>query len=200
MTRLATILLLLALTIVEFRALALLHGGNWRGLIPAINYRVAEGTWDWKHSAQRVLLPKLALRAVHFLRADPVQVWITFVFLALLLANCLTYFLTASHWPELAAGITVACAAGFVALQDHQIMMGADLVDLSVWFAFAYAVFSARPWYWFAALFAIELHNREVAVFIPLYLAARCLLPLPHWRDWRHWGWACCPSPLCRWE
>ena len=45
-----------------------------------------------------------------------------------------------------------------------------DLLGLNIFLAFVYFVVSGRPWYWFVALFAIAILNRESGQFIALWL------------------------------
>jgi len=183
------IALLLCLTGLEFHALSVAHGravnGPWQTSVPTVTAMVATGTYDWLHSAQRVVLPKAVMYVAAALRADFLRVWLVAVFVALFTANAVCYFTLASRWPEIAWGFTIASAAAFVGLQDYIVFMAADLVDLTIWFLFAYGIWTSAKLWFFAALFVVELHNREVAIFIPLWCALFYLLPCTS--NWRHW-------------
>jgi len=166
--------LLLFLTVIEYHAITVIHGnpwgGPWRAQVPDLVAKIATGTFESAHVAQRILIPKLVQQISVFGRMNFVNAWLGTVFVMLLAANALTYF-TLRRASQHAALFTVAQGAAFVCVgQEWYVLPPYDLADQIVWFLFAYCVFTAKRWWWFAALFVVELHNREVALFIPLWV------------------------------
>jgi hypothetical protein len=182
--RVRTALLVVLLTVLEFHVLSVIHfnkgGGPWTTSIAAFPYELATGTFDMLHCAQRVLLPKVLLFVVRATGWSAMHVWLGAVFGMLLASNALTLWLLGRHaaTKPFAAFYTFAQAAVFVALQEFYVLPPYDLVDNLTWFLFALGVFGNARWWWFAVLFVVELHNREVALYFALWVALQNLLPL----------------------
>lgn len=62
------------------------------------------------------------------------------------------------------------CIGLFVGLHDQRWLYVWDCIDAAVFALFAYGVFARRGVGFFAALFAVEILNREAALFIALWL------------------------------
>lgn len=191
MHKLTTILLLLCLTEIQYHTLAVLHAhqvhGPWHNIIPELVDNIANGNDYYMHTAQRILLP-LPLKFIALkLGLSLKTVWLVSIWLMLALCNFITYY-TLSGNPasrHVAAAFTVIQAAAFICWQDWFMLGPYDLADKIIWFLCAYGVWLGKRWHWFAALFVIELHNREVAIFFPLWVAFQNLLPLS--RDRTRW-------------
>lgn len=172
--------LIVCLTLIEFHAITVIHenpqGGSWLTRIPQMAEAIAKGNFESPHVAQRILLSKLLLFVAETSKISFKKVWIISVFILLLSVNTLTYYLLLPYTTN-AAFFTIAQAAAFVCTQDWFELPPYDLVDNFTWMLFAYGIFSKKNWTWFAVLFVIELHNREVAIFFPLWLVISNLIP-----------------------
>lgn len=182
--RLEIWLLLACLTIIEFHTLSVLHahqvGGPWDNLIPQLVNDIATGTDYYPHTAQRILLAVPVKFMAEKLGVNLQNAWLVSMWLMLLATNATTFFMLFRNEASKsqAAIFTAIQAASFICWQDWFVLAPYDLVDNVVWFLFAYGVWMGKRWPWFAVLFIIELHNREVAIFFPLWVALDSFLPL----------------------
>ena len=166
------------LSLLEFRALDLVGGRNLPAEIEATTGLIA-GHPYWKAYQNRLLGPSLVegtARLTGLGRAGVYQGW---CFALLYAANALAGWLF-RRAPGGAWAWVAAYAGSFVAWQDPEWSYLWDYVDLTTGLLFAWAVVVGRWNLWqYAALFAVELANRESAQFIALWLVLDALWPAP---------------------
>jgi hypothetical protein len=166
------VLIILLGTIVEYRVVAAIHGPGWYTEVPGVALQIAYGQADWEFTAGRVLLPQTVRWIATHQLVEWTTVWLWSVFTCLVIGNAVSYFgLWASRQTRgIAAPFAITQAAAFVAFQDTHVLNPSDLVDYITWAWFAMLVFRRSAWWWYVPLFALEIHNREVALFIPMWL------------------------------
>ncbi len=164
------------LSLLEFRALDLIGERNLPAEVEATAGLVA-GHPYWKAYQNRLLGP-LAVTGIARLTGLPLAGVYQGVCLALL---CAANALAARLFRRTGGtvwGYVIAYAGLFVAWQDPEWSYLWDYVDLVTMLLFAWAVVVSRWSLWqFAALFVVELANRESAQFIALWLVLDALRP-----------------------
>ena len=167
----------LALTVCQFHTIVAIHGGAWNDTHEI--RQIADGNPEWAVLANRMLVPK-TVKAVSLATGQAFDdVWHSSVFTMMLVGNLACYFLL-SRRPDtrrFAAAFAMAQGAAYVCLQDVRVVLPCDPLDYTVWFLFAYCAFTRAPWWSFLCLFAVELHNRECAVFIAAWGILTWLVP-----------------------
>jgi hypothetical protein len=177
-----SISLLLLLTLVEYRLLAVIYGAHRNGawynenLIDFIHK--ATGTTPYPYGAGRILLPRLA-RLVS--PTNDFNTWRICVFGGILFANCTIYGLLRYNPTTriYATTYTLLAAISFVGLRGVAGLAMEDIVDMTIWFLVAYIVFTAQTQWWLILLWVIELHNCERAHFIAIWGILLNVIPLP---------------------
>ncbi len=175
--RVLCLLGVVVLSLLEFRAIDLIHGRN----LPA-EVEAAAGLFSghpyWKAFQNRLLGPALVEGTVRLTGLSRTGVYQGLCFGLLCLANAVgvRLFRGARRQPGLAWGYVAAYAGLFVAYQDPEWLYLWDYVDLTTLLLFAWAVVMGGWGAWrLAGLFLVELANRESAQFIALWLVLDAL-------------------------
>ncbi len=163
---------LVGITLLEYRVVQLIQGANLPAQVEAV-HGILSGHPEWKAYQNRLLGPETVYWVSRLTGLTFTATYQAFCFAMLFVANATCYFLFHSHTkrPELAWAYTVAYLGLFIAFQDASFLYLWDYIDLTVMLLFAWAVVMGRgsPGQ-LAALFAVELLNRESAQFIALWI------------------------------
>lgn len=162
---------MIALTFLEFRAVALIQGQHVTDQVRAAQ-GVLSGHPPWRLYQSRLLGPLLAGGLAHITHRPFALAYNVVARSLLLLANALCYglFLRLGGNRRLAWGYTLAYAGLFVVLQDTRWLYLWDYVDLVTLLCFAFLVFTRTNLVFLSVLFLLELLNREAATFIGLWI------------------------------
>lgn len=165
------ILLIILVTVIELRTLNLEHFLRIDDLI-AVAKGVVHGTPPWRAFQNRLLGPYLVSGLTNAFGSKYDKWYQTVVTVTTLSVNLVTFSamrkLGASNQK---AAIYTAIGAGlFVLLQDRTWLYIWDYFDVLLFTLFAYAVYSRKSIGWFVVLFVVELLNREVAIFVPVWM------------------------------
>lgn len=160
-----------ALTFVEFRAVLLIQGAHL-----AEQVQVAQGCLSGHPSLRayqsRLLGPLLVGGLARAARLPFALAYSVVAGSLLLLSNAVCYrlFYLLGRSRRHAWGYALAYAGLFVALQDTEWLYLWDYVDWVTMLCFAFLVFTRPNLVLLAALFVVELLNREAAAFIGLWI------------------------------
>ena len=160
------------LTFLECRAVGLIQAANAPEQVDVVR-GIITGHPYWKAYQNRLLGPGIVSGASQLTGVSLERCYEGFCFGAALLANATCFFLFLRGGRDRARAwlYTVAYAGLFVALQDTQWLYLWDYLDLTSMLLFAWpVVFGGRAPWRFAALFVLQLLNRESAEFIALWL------------------------------
>lgn len=165
---------LVVLSVLEFRVVTLIQQANFPAQVD-VAAGILAGQPYWKAYQNRLLGPGLVAgwsRVTGLTTADAYRhVAFACVFLANAVALRVFSRLSGGRQPGAAWAGAVAYAGLFAAFQDPQWLYLWDFVDLTTMLLLAAAVVAGPvPWPWLAGLFAVELLNRESALFIALWL------------------------------
>ncbi len=165
---------LIVLSVLEFRVVTLIQQANLPEQVD-VAAGILAGQPYWKAYQNRLLGPGLVAGWSQLTGRATADAYQHVSFACVLLANAvaLRVFsrLTGGQRSGAAWAATVAYAGLFAAFQDPQWLYLWDFVDLTTMLLFAAAVVAGPvPWPWLAGLFAVELLNRESALFIALWL------------------------------
>ena len=167
---------MLFVSLLEFRALDLVGGRNLPAEVAATAGLVA-GRPYWKAYQNRLLGPLAVTWTARATGLPVAGVYQGFCLALLCAANALAGWLF-RRAPGGPWGYAAAYAGLFVAWQDPEWSYLWDYVDLVTTLLFAWGVVVGGWSRWrFAALFTLELANRESAQFIALWLVLDGLLP-----------------------
>ena len=173
------LLCVVALSLLEFRAVDLIQGRNLSAEVNAAA-GVLTGHPYWKAYQNRLLGPAVVGWTARRTGRPPASVYQGFCFGLLCVANAVggTLFRCLHGSSRPAWGYVITYAGLFVAWQDPEWLYLWDYVDLvtMLWFAWAVVAGGWSAWQ-FALLFLVELANRESAQFIALWLVLDALLP-----------------------
>jgi len=162
---------MIALTFLEFRAVALIQGQHITEQVSAAQ-GVLSGHPPWRLYQSRLLGPLLVGGLAHITHHPFALAYNVVTRALLLLSNAVCYglFLRLGHNRRLAWGYTLAYAGLFVVLQDIKWLYLWDYVDLVTVLCFAFLVFTRANLALLSLLFVVELLNREAATFIGLWI------------------------------
>lgn len=172
-TLVVTLLGLVALSLLEYRAVGLIQGANLQAEVDIVT-GILTGHPYWKAYQNRILGPVIVAGLSHLTGLPLAVTYRAFCFAAICLANVVCYFLFWDHGrrSRQAWAYPIAYAWLFVAFQDPEWLYLWDYVDLTTMLLFAWAIVMGRgasTWQ-LATLFTVELLNRESAMFIALWM------------------------------
>jgi hypothetical protein len=170
------------LTALQFRCVFVAHTNTWdweQGWVVFGPMEVAYGQSDWAQGNGRWLLPHIVRWIAEHWHIQFRVVYHYTVYAAYLAGNLAAYSVLrcTPSTRTFAFLFTVMTGAICVCFQDINILHHCDLVEYTLFFLFAYGVFTHRKWWFFLPLFLVDLNNREVAVFIAAWVALDNLIP-----------------------
>lgn len=163
---------LAGVTLLEYRTLNLIQGANLQAQVD-VAAGILSGYPYWKAYQNRILGPEIVKGLARLTGRPFADVYQVFCLALLGVANVTCYFLFWKHGRRAQPAwlCTAGYAALFIAFQDAQWLYLWDFIDLTVMLLFAWAVvIGGASLGQLAALFAVELLNRESAQFIALWI------------------------------
>ncbi len=164
--------LLILLTLVEIKVVNMMHIDTANRIVSA-SHGVVIGIPQWRVYQNRLLGPWFVYVLSRLFSGGKYDhAYGTFTSVALLAVNILTYSLFHRLGRSRRAALCYAFAgmAAFVGLQDQEWVYSWDYLDLLIFTAFSFGVYTQRDWPYFLGLFLIELLNREAAAYISLWM------------------------------
>lgn len=173
-----------ACTFVDFRLWAAFHRGNLGDLVDAAR-GVTLGTPHWRAYQSRLLGPYIIYAVYQIPGLSYTQAYTGVVASLLFLWNALTFGVFSRLSGSVPAGLlSVAVGSVFFNGLHNQWFYPWDSVDLIVFTVLVYLIYARKGFAWFLALFAVELTNREAALFIPVWIVLDSSnLGLRKWRS-----------------
>lgn len=158
------------ITFMDYHLWAQFHSENINELVMAAK-GVVSGTPHWRAYQGRLLGPYAIYGVFLATNLTYTQAYTSVVAGLLFAWNALTFGVFTRLTGSLLAG--VGCAVvGSVAFNrlHHYWFYPWDSFDLILFTAFVYFIYARKSLAWYIALFAIELTNREAALFIPVWI------------------------------
>jgi hypothetical protein len=186
------LVILIVLTLFEIKAVNMMHIAMADRIVSAA-HGIVIGVPQWRIYQNRLLGPWLVFGLSRlFFGGKYAHAYSAVTSISLLAVNILTYrlFLRLGTPRPNALGYALAGMAAFVALQDQEWLYLWDYLDLLVFTAFVYGVYTNRRWPYFLVLFLIELFNREAAAYISLWMILDSVTlrdsetKIAYWREW----------------
>lgn len=183
------LLCVLLISLLEFRLVWMLHENDLDG-IADLHEGIVSGEAYFNLWQSRLLGAYLA-QGFSYVTGT---VYFTAVLYTFLLLQCLKniiFFwvirgLTKRTWFSVL--VTALFALGFLLLQDKKYLFIWDVIDMMVFTLLIYGALRKWPVSFFAGLFVVALPNREVALFIPLYLIISAF-NISNWHDFFRLKW-----------
>ena len=163
---------LACLSLLEFRVITVIHGGHLQSHLDTAIGNLT-GHPDWKAFQNRILGPALVVGLSKVSHLPFGVCYKVFCFAMLCVTNSVCYLLCYKQAGRVdtAWAYTVAYAAMFVFFQDNNALYLWDYVDFTTMMVFAWMVMFGEYALWqIAALYLVELLNRESAQFIALWI------------------------------
>lgn len=161
------IVLILSLLVFNITNISIAH---WDELANAAQ-GVIDGTPHWRAFSNRLLGPYSVLFIAHLGFSFETSLQI-FNFLLIALQNLILFYLLL-HYTEGSYAISIRYLIIFsfmlISVEDY-IMYTWDYIDAIIFTLFAFGIFQSKPTGYFAILFAVEIFNREIALFIAFFI------------------------------
>ncbi len=163
--------LILLMTFLEIKLVSLIHNEHYKDLVHAA-YGVVMGKPHWRAYQNRLLGPCLVQLVSQVTGWTFQRTFSLFVNATVALANFISFYAVLDLTKNRRISLKYAFyySLFFLALQDNHWLYLWDLINLSLFFMFAYGIFKNWKMRFFAYLFVVCLLNREDALFVALWL------------------------------
>ena len=165
------IVILFLIAFATLRVVNIIHFNNYEFQINA-SMNVLKGVPHWKAYQNRLLAPYIIKLISDFSPLDIKYSYKAFMLLFLTLYSFISYFVfyKICKCDKKAILYTLFSFGIFIFLQDERFLYSWDFIDLNIFTLFIYAIVKQKKIGFFTIIFFIELLNREIALFIPLWL------------------------------